>query len=275
MKRLLLILFCFVGINPIFAQQKSLIFFESAESKGEMRKYYGKNSYQKGFNWDAYIAQEFQIIKYKKHEFWGGVVFQPVIAKSYDRKIRVSGQVYLINLIYHLKLKENLNCSFVISHISTHITQDITNPFYMDLPPLPKKLLGDANVVGVGIKHETSWINNLPINFSFGFQPFDIIVPEFWNGKWYDRPLYFSIEPTLWHSCSWRLTCRAESELSFKGRSVAKLETRLELMRDKQKNGRFQIFAQRFFYTDEIGSNPRFGFFPTEFALGWRVVFEY
>ncbi|MDI6821084.1 MAG: hypothetical protein QMD65_02810 [Patescibacteria group bacterium] len=274
MKRIVLVLFYFLGTALVFPQE-SLIFFENAQSKGEMRKYYGKNSYQKGFNWDAYIAQKFQIIKYKKHEFWGGVVFQPVIARSYDRKIRVSGQIYLINLFYFLKINENLDCSFSISHISTHITQDITNPFYGDLPPLPKKLLSDANVVSLNIEHKTNWINNLPIKFSLGFQPFDIIVPEFWNGKWYDRPCYFLIEPTLWRFYPWQLTCRVENELSLNGKSITKLEARLELMRNKQKNGRFQIFAQHFFYSDEIGSSPRFGFFPVEFALGWRIVFEY
>ncbi len=267
------VVFAFVS----FAQKQDpkLKFFDSQRGSIEMRKYYGENPFEKGFSWDAYLSEGIQMARYGPHELWGMGRFQTVVAHSYDKKIRVSGEVYMIDGTYRYILNSEWTGSFSLSHSSTHITQDILNPFYADIPELPEGLLSDVNVLSLAISRNSVWGDSLPIKIEVAYQPLDVMIPDVGENSRYVRPYYFKIESALWRlSPSWQMSLMTETEFGGGRKSIGKIEARLEMMTPKQKEGRFQLFFQRFFYESDIGSNPRFGFFPAEFALGWRCVFN-
>jgi len=187
-----------------------LITFSQNESHGEFRwmdkgtfvlegrKYLGENSYEKAFDWDGKMSFGFRAFAYESESFWAYFMFQPVVARSYDRKIRVSGQVYhLAGNIRH-EFSEKFSASFSLIHLSTHITQDIEHPFYGDLPKLPPGLLNDANVLSFGFLGESSPNARIAWRWAVELQPVDLALTEGLKNRHYIRPIYFLFERTTW-----------------------------------------------------------------------------
>ncbi len=239
----------------------------------EGRKYLGENEYEKAFVWDGQMAFGFRAIGYDRVSFLTYFMFQPVVARSYDKKIRVSGQVYHLAGSIEYAITENVRPSVSLIHLSTHITQDIEHPFYMDLPRLPPGLLSDANVVAFGISGKSGLGAPIPWKWSVAFQPINLALTEGLKNSHYERPLYFLLEATTWESSDFRNVVSAEGELGDKKQSAAKLETRVEFLNWIGESP-MQIFVNKFFAPHDVSSSPRLGFFPAEFALGIRFVFE-
>lgn len=268
-------LFATFSVLPLRAQDSSGFgFLEHGKFLGEMRKYSGDNPYAKAFTWDGSLGQSYKLFRYNREALWIGAQFQAVVAQSYDRKIRVSGQVYVLEGFYRHTFSSEWMGSWGLSHISTHVTQDILNPFYMDLPPLPDGLLGDANLLWIGVTRSGTWANDLPVRVEFILQPIDVMLPQVWDNKRYARPYYLVTDLACVHAGAWQGSLATACEFGGGRQSIGKLEARWELLVPSQKEGRFQVILQRFFYGDDIGSSPRFGFFPAEYALGFRFVFD-
>lgn len=240
----------------------------------EGRKYLGENAYEKAFDWDGKMSFNFRALAYKSESFRVYFMFQPVVARSYDRKIRVSGQVYHLAGSLQHEFSENLNTSFSLIHLSTHITQDIEHPFYGDLPKLPPGLLNDANVLSFGFSGTSSPETHIAWRWSVEIQPVDLALTEGFKNRHYIRPVYFLYERTTWANHILRNVISVEGELGDKKESIAKLETRFEFL-NSSKEPRVQILINKFFAPYDISSSPRLGFFPAELALGIRFYFRY
>lgn len=264
----------FISATTAQEQDPELNFFGSGRGSVEMRKYYGENPFEKGFSWDAYLAENARFVKYESHELWGSGRFQSVIAESYDKKIRVSGEVYIIEGSYRYTIDTEWTGSLSLSHISTHVTQDLLNPFYADIPELPEGLLNDLNVLSFGISRSSTWGDSLPVTIGIAYQPLDVMIPDIGENSRYARPYYFEMKSAVWRAFPWQVSVLMQSEFGAGRRSIGKFEAEFEILTRAQTEPRFQVFFQRFFYGSDIGSSPRFGFFPAEFALGWRYVFS-
>lgn len=239
----------------------------------EGRKYLGENTYEKAFDWDGQMAFGFRAVSYNHESFWVYFMFQPVVARSYDKKIRVSGQVYhMAGYIKH-HFNQNLVASLSLIHLSTHITQDIEHPFYMDLPRLPPGLLDDANILGFGFSGTSQPDAPIAWRWVAEFQPVDLALTQGFSNRHYARPIYFLLEGTTWENGDLRNIVSIESELGDKKESVAKLEARLEFL-NIHREPRMQILVNKFFAPHDVSSSPRLGFFPAEFALGIRFNFR-
>jgi len=271
---LLLLLFPLVAPGTTFAQRGKFYWVDRGTFVLEGRKYLGENAYEKAFDWDGQMSFGFRAIGYDKESFWAYFMFQPVVARSYDKKIRVSGQVY--HLAGHLRheFSETFSASLSLIHLSTHITQDIEHPFYMDLPRLPPGLLSDANVVSLGLSGINSIKAPLSWRWSLGFQPVDLALTEGFTNRHYVLPVYFLFEGIAWDHGWIRGVFSAEGELGDKKESVAKLEARFELVDVLLGEPRMQILVNKFFAPYDVSSSPRLGFFPAEIALGIRFYFR-
>lgn len=259
----------------LFAQNNSNGFrwADNGVFRMEGKKYLGENMYEKAFDWDAQMSFGFRALSYNRTSFLTYFMFQPVVAHSYDRRIRVSGQVYHLAGSLRYEFTPRFSTSLSLIHLSTHITQDIEHPFYGDLPKLPPGLLDDANVLCFGFAGTSPVGAYAPWRWVFELQPIDIALLDVSDNKHYPRPIYFLLEGTLWENGMFRGIASAEGELGDKKQSVAKLEARFEFL-NEQREGRMQIFVDKFFSPHDVSSSPRLGFFPAEFAVGLRFVFE-
>lgn len=239
----------------------------------EGRKYFGENAYEKAFDWDGRMAFGFRAVAYDRTSFWPYFMFQPVVARSYDRRIRVSGQVYHLAGSIRYEMSRELTASLSLVHLSTHITQDIEHPFYADLPQLPPGLLDDANVISIGVSGRNPPEAWTAFRWALELQPIDVMLPNVFDNRHYVRPVYFFVESVTWKDSGLQLTASAEGELGDKKQSVAKLETRLGFL-NAHGEERLQIFVDKFFAPYDVSSSPRLGFFPVEFALGLRFEFK-
>lgn len=237
------------------------------------RKYFGENAYEKAFDWDGQMSFGFRALSYNRESFHTYFMFQPVVARSYDRRIRVSGQVYhLVGSLRHTFSRE-LQASVSLIHLSTHITQDIEHPFYGDLPKLPEGLLDDANVVSIGFSGQSLYRSPLIYRWSLELQPIDVMLPNITENTHYARPVYLFLQGRVWDDGSHSGVITLESEMGDKKQSVAKLEAAFVFLNDARET-RFYIFVDKFFAPFDVSSSPRLGFFPAEFALGLRFMFE-
>ncbi|MBI5733151.1 hypothetical protein HY967_04370 [Candidatus Jorgensenbacteria bacterium] len=264
----------FVLLNTTTVQSQKIDYLDTLKFSLEFSKFNSPNAFKKGFNWHATIAPKLRLLKIDAHELWMNGTLQTVLAERFDPVFRVSGEVFLIDLIYRYRIHPRWNLSTSLIHISTHITQDLNHPFYADLPPTPPHLLDDLNVLGFGLSVK-SRPEDLPAIFTIRYQPVKIVFRETWQTENYERPLYLSAERALWRFPPCQISTVVSAELGEHTNSIVRTEMRFEVLKPEQRFGRAQFFAQHTDYIrDPIGSSPSFGFFRQGWALGFRIVYE-
>lgn len=273
----LLVIFVFWGMASA-QEQPSFGWFDRYRASIEGRKFLGENPYHRVFNWDATMSQDIRLIRWNREDLWAGASFQPVIAVSYDRKIRVSGQMYLIWFQWNHRIPQRWRASLFLTHLSSHVTQDITDPFYRDIPPLPAGLLEDANVIGVRCAYYGKWNwygDALPFVAETAYQPYDVVLPNVWDGERYRRPFYLRAKGALWQISDIDISCIAEAEIGHKSSPITKVELSLGLRKPTQETPRIQFFLMHIGSATEIATSPTFGFFPANYSAGMRFIFEH
>ena len=268
------VIFLFVFVFFVHAQDnivaKSSGAFSEARFEGSFQKYLSRDIFSPFFSWKGAMGIDINIYKKNKSSVYFKSDFQTVGAKKTESKINVAGTSYILEGRYGYQFSQNVYFGAGITHLSSHLTQDLENIVIEQMRKgavIPEIDSSDLNVIFFEAWKQFA---SLPLQpeIRARVQPTSF---QFRGGRYsYERPIYVDIKIVPWYGNEKKLVFATQHELGdnyFNDYSL-----RLELFSRGDKEGRFQIFTA---YSPgaKLHVSPNVGWHRDGVRAGIKLVF--
>ncbi len=244
--------------------------FPEARFDGSFQKYLSHDVFSPFFSWRGIMGIDIATYREGNHTIYFKSEFQTVGARKTDSKINVSGTSYILEGRYRYQLSENTFISTGITHLSSHLTQDL------------EKIIRDQRNEGAFIPQIDA--SDLNVIFVEGYKKFSALPLEpeirlrvqpvgfrFRGGGYnYERPVYLATKFTPWRGDEKRIAIATQHEFGedyFNDFSVS-----LELFSRGDEEGRVQLFLAGS-PGDNLHVSPNAGWHRDGIRTGIKLVF--
>jgi len=219
-----------------------------AKFSGEFEKQLTSDPF---FSWQGRMRIDGTAYRRGRHSSHFTVDGQTVGARRSNAKVNISGNSYILEGSYRHTRSENFHAGFIVTHLSSHLAQDVFKLIQQDKLRPPSLQATDLNIAGGEVR----------LGDPMAFQLLVRIQPVSFHYRggygWHDRILFFENQVRLWSG--------QEKGVGFTNRhevgkhSINDLSLRLSLLERNQREGRLQFFVGYLWSHDPIEVSPNLG----------------